>query len=132
MNKVHQKEISTDVDWLLGRLQLLKQGIPVALQINRERATGKRKNPVMVITPTQYFGGPPNSFVVSVLENGSTIVIAGTKRTGNLVMAGVPAKLAAALMSALHKLYEEENHASTSTPPQRSTRPSSPARRRST
>lgn len=96
---------------MAGRLAPLKQGIPVALQINTPHAKGKRKNPVIVITPGLYLGGSPNSFVVSVLENGSTVVFAGEKRIGNLTHAGVPAKLATALMRTLDKLYKEDEHA---------------------
>lgn len=106
MNKVHQ-QISTDVDWLLSRLTPLKQGIPVALRIERKNGVGKRKNPVVTLVPGQYLGGPKNSIIVSVLEIGSTIIFAGSKKTSNLVTAGVPAKLATALMSALNKLYKE-------------------------
>lgn len=106
MNKVHH-DISTDVDWLLSRLTPLKHGIPVALRIERKSGIGKRKNPTMMIVPGAYLGGPKNSLVVSVLENGSTIVSAGSKKISNLVSAGVPARLATALMSALAKLYKE-------------------------
>ncbi len=106
MNDIHRSEISTEIDWLSSRLAPLKNGTPVALQIDRPTGVGKRKNPVVTIVPGLYFGFE-NSMIVSVLENGSTTVRIGTNKIANLVNAGIPAKLAGALVKALNSLYGE-------------------------
>ena len=126
-------DLSTDVDYLAARLQPLFKGVPIVLQLRTARP-GHRKNPIVTITPGSLFGWPREQFVVAVLQNGSCVVRVDTKRetskrekqgapyrprVADLVVAGIPAKLATVLMTSLQKLYlssKEKPHGHSTTP----------------
>lgn len=132
MNKVRQDRLSTDVDWFGGKLWPLTQGQAVAFAIITAdpKARGKRKNPIVTITPGEPLGFGERTFVVSVINNGSCIIEIDCKSTAGLVLAGIPAKLAKLLLDKLRSTFREVTHHgnSTSTPPRRRTkRPSSGA-----
>jgi hypothetical protein len=131
MNQFHQdRSVPTkDVDWLGGKLWPLRQGKPVAFAIisGNPNARGKRKDPIVTITPGSTLGFGERVVVVSVINNGSTIVEIDCKSTAGLVLAGMPAKLAKLLLDKLRSTFTKEKHHgnSTSTPPRR--RPKRPS-----
>ncbi len=110
MNEVHQDQIDTEVDWLGIKLQPLLEGKPVSLILLNEKAFGKRKNPLIVITPGSLLGFRKKAVVVSVIDNGSCIVEIDCNSTGKLVLAGIPAKYAKILLEKLQSTYREEHH----------------------
>lgn len=113
-------EVDHEIDYLSGRLQpLFTHNQPVALQLYTARGIGKRKDPIITLTPGSSFGWPREWIVVSVINNGSCILKLNTKqeaakirrqggeaspRIADLVLAGIPAKLAYALVTHLQTL----------------------------
>ncbi len=115
MTKVHQDRIDTEVDWLGIRLKPLLEGKPVSLVMLNEQARGKRKNPLIVITPGSQLGFVKKAVVVSVIDNGSCIVEIDCNSTSRLVLAGIPARLAKVLLEKLQSTYREEHHGNRTT-----------------
>lgn len=147
--------LSTEVDHLGTRLlPLFTQNMPVALQMFTVRGTGKHKDPIVTLTPGTSFGWPREWIVISVINNGSCILKLNTKREAakirrqggeaspriaDLVLAGIPAKLARALAAHLQTLLwslkntssktPKESHHGNSTHPCTSARPYRPRRK---
>lgn len=122
MSNDHQGRVSTDVDWIGRALDPLREGKPVCIRMLTEHARGKRKDPLITIVPGESFGFRMKSVVVSVINNGSCIVEIDCNSTANLVLAGIPAKLAKFLLTALQSKLREVKHGnSTTTRPKRGT-----------
>lgn len=107
MNDIHRNEISEEIDILLARLAPLKKGYPVALMLDNPKGFGKKRNPLLTLTPGILFGFRSNLVVVSVINNGSCIVQADSEKIADLILAGLPAQSARILMDRLNKLYSE-------------------------
>lgn len=116
MNRVHQDRVSTDVDWLGVKLRPLLAGKPVSLVLLNENGKGKRKNPLIVITPGEPLGFRKKAVVVSVINNGSCIVEIDCNSTSGLVLAGIPAALSKVLLLKLQSIFREEYHGNRTTP----------------
>jgi hypothetical protein len=136
MNEVHQdRELSTEVDWLGSRLLPLREGKVVILSLilakkeSRIRRVVEQRDKIVTIMPGQLVGLPRRTVIVSIIDNGSCIVEIDCNAIIGLVRAGVPAKLARALLEKLqYILKEEETHGdSTTTRSTRKKRPSSGA-----
>jgi len=108
MNEFHQ--VSTDVDWLRIRLRPLLEGRAVILTLLNETGTGKRKNPLVTITPGDHLGFARKSVVVSVINLGSCIVEINCNQISGLVQAGIPSKFARILLTTLQLTYREVEH----------------------
>lgn len=110
MTNTH-REISVDADYFAAKLAPLKQGRTVTLQMLNPRGIGKRKNPYILIAPGTLFDLPMDTVVVSVINNGSCIVQINPRekkpRISDLVRAGIPAKLANALVAKLQHIFKE-------------------------
>lgn len=120
MNRIHQDRLTTEVDWLGGKLEPLRCGQSVAFMMYTTKATGKRKNPLIVITPGTQLNFSRKAVVVSVINNGSCIVEIGCRSTTGLILAGIPAKLAKVLVDRLQLTFrEEEPHGNHTTPKRR-------------
>lgn len=115
MNRIHQDRISTDVDWIGGKLSPLWDGKTVAFSMLLAKGTGKRKNPLIVITPGPSIGLPRRTVIVSVINNGSCIVEIDCNSTLQLVLAGIPAKLAKLLLEKLRSTYREATNGNRTT-----------------
>lgn len=105
---------SEDVDWLLGKLEPLKRGYPVVLSMqdakyqNRKNYRGKRADQIVALAPGELYGMTPRSILVSVIGNGACVVHPATsEKIADLVLAGMPARLANVLMGKLHQLLKE-------------------------
>jgi hypothetical protein len=141
-------DLSTDVEHLAARLQPLFKGTPVVLQAHIATVFGRSKNPIITFTPGSLYGWPKERILVSVISMGSCIIHLESKREmrkrekqglpfkpriADLVRAGIPAKLATALMQTLQHLYslpQEKHHASTTSRTTSSSRRSSSTRPR--
>ncbi len=152
-----KNDLSADVDYLAARLTpLFTEGKPVALQLLAHHHFSVHKNPLVVFTPGPSLGWPRGIIVVAVVNHGSAIIELDDKRTYNrnrkknipykpkiadCVRAGIPAKLATALVTTLQliainsatpavKTSKEKPHGNI--PPHRSTsrssRPGAPRR----
>lgn len=111
MTQFHRTEISRDIDYFAAKLAPLKEGRTVTLQIIHPRGIGKRKNPIVLLAPGILFDLPKDTVVVSVLNNGSCILrinpFEKKPRISDLVRAGIPAKLANALVAKLQHIFKE-------------------------
>lgn len=129
MNEVHQgRELSTEVDWLGGKLRPLREGKPVAFALIPAKRESKikrvvePKDKIITIMPGTLLNLPRRVVVVSVIDNGSCIVEINCNVILGLVRAGIPAKLARILLNKLRQtMKEEDKHGNDSTAP-RSTR----------
>ena len=115
MNKIHQDRISTDVDWLGGKLRPLRDGKSVCLTMYTKGKRGKFENPLITITPGQQFGMRREAVVVSVINIGSCIVEIDCKSVSRLIMAGIPAGLARVLFEKLQFTLREVDHGNRTT-----------------
>ena len=126
-------DLSMDIDYLAVRLTpLIKEGKSIALQLHSPHAAGKRKNPLLLLTPGTSFGWPSERIAIAVVNLGSVVIELESKREYNrnrklgivyqpriadCVRAGIPAKLATILVTTLQKLYlqpKEKKHGNTS------------------
>lgn len=110
---------STKVDWFASALYPLRQGKTVRLLMDDPRTVALKKSKkgkqerVIVLVPGQLIGTDSSIVLVSVLGKGSTAVhprLYGRekgKQVADLVLAGMPAKLATTLMNELHTIYQE-------------------------
>lgn len=141
------KTVSTEVDYLADRLKPLFTGKPVAIQFFSAATKGRKKDPIVALTPGSIFGWPSNRVLLSVVHHGSCILHLETARERkkrekrgepfkpqltDMILAGLSAKMARLLMETLTTLnasMKEKKHG-TSTNPTRTT--SAPQRRRGT
>ncbi len=142
-----KNDLSADVDYLAARLTpLFKEGKPVALQLLTHHQFSAYKNPLVIFTPGLSLGWPREVIAVAVVNHGSAIIELETTRAYNrnrkknkpkiadCVRAGIPAKLATALVTTLQliailavKPSKEKTHGNI--PPRstsRRTRPGTP------
>lgn len=111
--------LSTDVNWFLAALYPLKSGQAVFLHMDDPRP-GRAKNyrggkgkKLVVLVPGQAMGARADVVLVSVVGSGSCVIRPefAQSETGrqkaDLVLAGMPVKLATILMNELHQLYKE-------------------------
>lgn len=105
---------SNDVDWLLNRLEPLRRGYAVVLSMQDDRYArmvkyrGKKQNQLVTLTPGSLYGFAPDSVQVAIIGSGAAIVFpARSEKVADLILAGMPARLAKLLMEKLHRLYQE-------------------------
>lgn len=135
MNEVHQdRALSTDVDWLGAKLAPLREGKPVALSLilakkpSKVKRVAEQRDKVITLVPGKLFGFSERTVVISVVDNGSCIIEIDCNSTARMVLAGIPAKLAKALLVKLRSTLGESNHGnSTTSRRNRKKRPSSGA-----
>jgi hypothetical protein len=112
-----KNDLSADVDYLAARLTpLFTEGKPVALQLFAHHQFSAYKNPLVIFTPGLSLGWPRELIAVAVVNHGSAIIELETTRAYNrnrkknipykpkiadCVRAGIPAKLATALVTTL-------------------------------
>lgn len=114
-------------DYFLLHLQPLLKGKSVKLVVEQERTHGKVSRVVqkgLLIAPGKVYGLDAHAMVVSLLGSGSCVIYpdAQTSR-GELVKAGLSARLAIALIDSLKKLYGDSLHGTAKTRKTRSSRP---------
>lgn len=135
MNEVHQdRALSTEADWFSGALAPLREGKVVKLRLLLPKKNpGKRKlaaeppDPLITILPGELIGFPKRTVVVSVINNGSCIVEIDCNSVTRLVIAGIPAVLAKALLRKLQSTLGETNHGNSTNPQARSKRKKRPS-----
>lgn len=105
---------STEVDWLLNKIEPLKRGYAVTLSMDDGKYSrlakyrGTKKNQLVALAPGELYGFASRSVLVSIVGNGCCVVHPTRERkVADLVLAGMPAKLANLLMEKLHRLYQE-------------------------
>lgn len=140
------KRVSTEVDYLADRLKPLFKGTPVAIQFFSAATKGRKKDPIVALTPGAVFGWPKNRILLSVVHHGSCIITLETarertkrKKLGepfkpqltDLILAGLTAKMASLLMETLNALNESTKEKKYGTSPTPRTT-SAPQRRSST
>lgn len=143
------KRVSTEVDEFANRLKPLFDGKPVVIQLFNPASRGKKKDPLVVLTPGASYGWSKNRILVSVLGHGACVVVLETTRERNkrvkqgieykprlteLILAGVPAQMARLLMETLETLNEfnKERSNGTSTTTRSRKRPRPPLGSRGT
>lgn len=108
-----KSSLSADVDWFLQALYPLRLNKPVLLWMDDPRLTRLKKRSastkrLVVLTPGELSGLPERSVLVSVVGAGSCIVHVDAKPSvANLVLAGMPVKLADVLMNQLRQVFKE-------------------------
>lgn len=134
MTTDHQdRRLSTDVDWLGGKLRPLREGKGVAISLILAEKPSKVKRvvppqpKVVTIVPGSVFDLPATIVQVSVINNGCCFVEIDRNAVHQLILAGIPARLAKVLLAALRSTLYEENHGNCTTSSTRKKRPSSGA-----
>lgn len=108
-----KSSLSADVDWFLQALYPLRLKKPVLLWMDdprlkrlKNRSTATKR--LVILTPGEASGLPERSVLVSVVGSGSCIVdVDARPLVANLVLAGMPAKLAEVLMNQLRHVFKE-------------------------
>ena len=107
----NQFSLDANVDPLVQSLAPLRQGDSVKLWMERpqkaEPKKGAERSPkiLVILTPGQALGFPRKSLLVSVIGKGSAVVdLSNPKNVANLVLAGVPARLAHELLKRVSRL----------------------------
>lgn len=102
-----------DPDFLANKLEPLTRGYAVSMSMQDpkfeklKQYKGKKKNQLVCLAPGPMYALPTDTVLVSIVGNGSCIVRPfESKDVAKLVLAGMPVKLANALMSKLHYLYK--------------------------
>jgi hypothetical protein len=104
--------LSTDTDAFLGALAPLRFGKTVVLTMDDPRFKamknyrGNKGTKILVLVPGSAMG-IENCVLVSVLGSGSCMVRLKSTKVADLVLAGMPAKLADVLMQKLHRIFQE-------------------------
>ncbi len=133
-----KNDLSTDVDYLAARLTpLFTQGKPIALQLLALSKFSAYKNPLVIFTPGLSMGWPRERIVVAVVNHGSAVIELETTRAyrrnrkknveykpkiADCVRAGIPAKLATALITTLQLIAisvpstKEKSYGTSTTP----------------
>lgn len=132
MTTVHQdRRLSTEVDWLGGKLRPLREGKAVMLSLLQAEKPSKVKRVVppqpklVTIVPGAVFNLPPTIVQIAVVNNGCCFVEIDRNTVSRLILTGIPARLAKALLAALRSTLIEENHGNCTT--SRSTRKKRPS-----
>ena len=110
-------QVSKHVDWFSGTLAPLRNDKPVRLWMHVPKAKVGKKSErgeqlrlvrrfVAVIPGTQ-LGLPRGTFLISIIGAGSCIIEPGAHKVANLVLAGMPAKLAQELVQRINKVMKE-------------------------
>ena len=133
------KKVSTEVDYLADRLKPLFKGTPVAIQLFSAATKGRKKDPIIVLTPGILLGWPKNRVLLSIIHHGSCIITLETTRERkrrekhgtpfkpqltDMILAGLSAKMARLLMETLNALSEsikEKKYGNRTTPRSTST-----------
>jgi hypothetical protein len=106
-------------DKLLAHLRPLLQGKAVKLVVEQMKKHGAKSRKVqtgLLIAPGSAYGLSHRAVVVSLLGSGSCVIFPiAHKSKGELVKAGLPAKLAKALIDRLQILYGDTQNGSTHT-----------------
>lgn len=101
----------TPRDILKERLTPLKQGRVVKLTVEMTRRQGKmivHENVLLLLAPGPVFEMIPDAVVVTLIGKGSRAIFPKTgKGAGELARAGLPPKLAKALVEKLSEIYGE-------------------------
>lgn len=108
-----KSSLSADVDWFLQALYPLRLNKPVLLWMDdprlkrlKNRSTTTKR--LVILTTSEASGLPERSVLVSVVGSGSCIVNVDAKpQVANLVLAGMPVKLAEVLMNQLRQVFKE-------------------------
>lgn len=113
-------------DPLLACLRPLRRGVPVKLVVEVRTAymnVPKLKQIGLLIAPGTTYGLSKRAVVVSLLGSGSCVVFPTARKSkGELVKAGLPAKLAQALLDRLNSLYGDRTNGRHQTHPKSYTR----------
>lgn len=106
--------LGQDGDDFLAALAPLYAGKSVALEMEKPRIQGAKKTvadrtkKLVLLVPGTAAGIDPQAVLVSVVGSGSCIVWPKRNpQVANLVLAGMPAKLAVSLMDKLHRIFQE-------------------------
>lgn len=106
-------------DYFLAYLQPLLQGMSVKLVLEQERMHGQASRLVqkgLLIAPGNVYGLNARALVISLLGSGSCVIFPDSQTSrGELVKAGLPSRLAIALIDSLKKLYGDSPHGSAKT-----------------
>lgn len=115
-----------DPDYLLAHLWPLTKGQSVKLVIEQTKQHGKVSRVVqkgLLIAPGKVYGLHDQAMVVSLLGSGSCVIFPNAQSSkGELVKAGLSARLATALIESLKKLHGDANNGSAKTHKTRRTR----------
>lgn len=88
-----------------GKIVLMSMDAPRLQVVKRIRKQTAR---LVVLTPGPAMGAKRNVVLVSIVGSGSALVrIEKPAKVANLVLAGMPAKLANALMDTIHRVFQE-------------------------
>lgn len=106
--------LSLDGDNFLAALAPLRHGKPVHLVMDdpkfaaMKKYVGTKAKKLVFLVPGSMIGIDPSGVLVSILESGSCVVWPKRPpKVANLVLAGMPAKLANVLMQKLHRIFQE-------------------------
>lgn len=95
-------------------LMPLLSGKPVVLTMDDPRFArkknylGSKDKRLVILTPGQMLGFGRHHLLVSIVGSGSCIVRLGHPKSADLVLAGMPAKLANVLMDKIHQVFKEK------------------------
>lgn len=112
-NRCGESALDADVDLLAQAVYPLRFGNPVLLWMDDPRMAGIKnfrgsKRKLMVISPGPITGLPVGLILISIIGSGSCLLRTDEfDKVANLVLAGVPAKLANALIAAIRKVLKE-------------------------
>ncbi len=102
----------TPRDLLKEKLAPVKRGQVVRLAVEAVRLHGRKQRAeqtLLIISPGEKLGLVPEAVVVMLVGKGCRVVFPRTgKGAGELARAGIPAKLAKALIEKLTEIYGEE------------------------
>lgn len=111
-------------DYFLHHLSPLLKGESVKLVVEQVKQHGKVSRVVqkgLLIAPGNVYGLDDQAVVVSLLGSGSCVIFPNAQKSrGELVKAGLSARLAIALIESLIKLYGDTPHGTAKTRKNRS------------
>lgn len=112
-NRCGESALDANVDLLAQAIYPLRFGKPVLLWMDDPRMAGMKnfrgaKRKLIVISPGPITGLPAGLILISIVGSGSCVIRTDEfDKIANLVLAGVPAKLANALVAAIRKVLKE-------------------------
>jgi hypothetical protein len=112
-----ESSLVEEPDWFVSTLYPLHRNVAVHLSLEDPRFgkikhyRGKRKNQLVVLVPGVLVGLRQEYLLVAIVGSGSCLIrphIPGHS-IADLVLAGMPAKLATTLMNKLHLIFTQRN-----------------------
>lgn len=109
----NKSSLDADIDWLLQKLHPVRTGKVVHLWMDLPSKTGRKttkseRRQLVVLSPGTTIGFPREVVLVSVIGKGSSLIRPLlADGIADLVLAGMPARLAKLLMSTLKRVIKE-------------------------